>query len=160
MQLRMPLFEVVQKGFGFPSGQETQSFIIGFYHFPSTALGGQQVDSAPHSGGDSTVYGGTHERKDVVQGLPGQSFPGGRLQELRLEAGKQIRSQFDNGQSVNFVLEVGVMTVVPVNVFPFTSAPCKIGIHQVPDGNFIPLNGVDASDIKLGKELCPLLSGS
>ncbi len=178
MQLRMPLFEVVQKGFGFPSGQETQSFIIGFYHFPSTALGGQQVDSAPHSGGDSTVYGGTHERKDVVQGLPGQSFPfprlgvglscgffglcipGGCLQELRLEAGKQIRSQFDNGQSVNFVLEVGVMTVVPVNVFPFTSAPCKIGIHQVPDGNFIPLNGVDASDIKLGKELCPLLSGS
>ena len=61
---------------------------------------------------------------------------------------------------MNFVLEVGVMTVVPVNVFPFTSAPCKIGIHQVPDGNFIPLNGVDASDIKLGKELCPLLSGS
>ncbi|WP_302554764.1 hypothetical protein, partial [uncultured Bilophila sp.] len=33
------------------------------------------VDSAPHSGSDSTVYGGTHERKDVVHGLSGQSFP-------------------------------------------------------------------------------------
>ena len=122
MQLRMPLFEVVQKGFGFLSGQETQSFIVGFYHFPGTALGGQRVDSAPHAGGNSTVYGGTHERKDVVHGLFGQSFPfprlgvglscgffglcipGGRLQELRLETGKQIRGQLDNGQSVNLLL--------------------------------------------------------
>ena len=178
MQLRMPFFKVVQKGLGLFPCQEAQSFIVGFDHFPCTALGGQRVDSAPHAGGDSTIYGGTHEREDVVHGLSGQSFPfprldiglscgffglcipGGRLQELRLETGKQIRGQLDNGQSVNFVLEVGVMTVVPVNVFPFTSAPCKIGIHQVPDGNFIPLNGVDASDIKLGKELCPLLSGS
>ena len=166
MQLRMPLFEVVQKGFGFLSGQETQSFIVGFYHFPGTALGGQRVDSAPHAGGNSTVYGGTHERKDVVHGLSGQSFPfprlgvglscgffglcipGGRLQELRLEAGKQIRGQLDNRQSVNFVLEVGViLTVVLVNVFPFALAPFKIGIHQVPDGDFIPLNGVDASEL-------------
>ena len=43
MQLRMPLFEVVQKGFGFLSGQETQSFIVGFDHFPSTAFGGQRL---------------------------------------------------------------------------------------------------------------------
>ena len=178
MQLRMPLFKVVQKGLGLFPCQEAQSFIVGFYHFPCTTLGGQRVDSAPHTGGDSTVYGGTHERKDVVHGLSGQSFPfprlgvglscgffglcipGGRLQELRLEAGKQIRGQLDNRQSVNFVLEVGViLTVVLVNVFPFAPAPFKIGIHQVPDGDFIPLNGVDASGFKLGKELCPLLSG-
>ena len=175
----MPLFKVVQKGLGLFPCQEAQSFIVGFDHFPCTALGGQRVDSAPHAGGDSTIYGGTHEREDVVHGLSGQSFPfprlgvglscaffglcipGGRLQELRLETGKQIRGQLDNGQSVNFVLEVGViLTVVLVNVFPFAPAPFKIGIHQVPDGDFIPLNGVDASDIKLGKELCPLLSGS
>ena len=178
VQLRMPLFKVVQKGLGFLSGQETQSFIIGRYHFPCAASGGQGVDAAPHAGGDSAVYGGTHERKDVVHGLSGQSFPfprlgvglscgffglcipGGRLQELCLETGKQIRGQLDNGQSVNFVLEVGViLTVVLVNVFPFAPAPFKIGIHQVPDGDFIPLNGVDASGFKLGKELCPLLSG-
>lgn len=178
MQLRMPLFEVVQKGLGLFPCQEAQSFIVGFDHFPCTTLGGQRVDSAPHTGGDSTVYGGTHERKDVVHGLSGQSFPfprpgvglscgffglcipGGRLQELRLEAGKQIRGQLDNRQSVNFVLEVGViLTVVLVNVFPFAPAPFKIGIHQVPDGDFIPLNGVDAGGFKLGKELCPLLSG-
>ena len=61
---------------------------------------------------------------------------------------------------MNFVLEMGViLTVVLVNVFPFAPAPFKIGIHQVPDGDFIPLNGVDASGFKLGKELCPLLSG-
>ena len=178
MQLRMPLFKVVQKGLGLFPCQEAQSFIVGFDHFPCTTLGGQRVDSAPHTGGDSTVYGGTHERKDVVHGLSGQSFPfprlgvglscgffglcipGGCLQELRLEAGKQIRGQLDNGQSVNFVLEMGViLTVVLVNVFPFAPAPFKIGIHQVPDGDFIPLNGVDASGFKLGKELCPLLSG-
>ena len=51
------------------------------------------------------------------------------------------------------------MTVVLVNVLPFAPAPFKIGIHQVPDGDFIPLNGVDAGGLKLGKELCPPLSG-
>lgn len=45
MQLRMPLFKVVQKGLGLFPCQETQSFIVGFYHFPSTALGGQRIDS-------------------------------------------------------------------------------------------------------------------
>ena len=61
---------------------------------------------------------------------------------------------------MNFVLEVGaVLTVVLVNVLPFAPAPFKIGIHQVPDGDFIPLNGVDAGGLKLGKELCPLLPG-
>ena len=60
---------------------------------------------------------------------------------------------------MNFVLEVGViLTVVLVNVFPFAPAPFKIGIHQVPDGDFIPLNGVDTGGLKFGKELCPLLS--
>ena len=130
MQLRMPLFEVVQKGLGLFPCQEAQSFIVGFDHFPCTTLGGQRVDSAPHTGGDSTVYGGTHERKDVVHGLSGQSFPfprpgvglscgffglcipGGRLQELRLEAGKQIWSQIGNRQSVDFGLEVGAMLAV------------------------------------------------
>ena len=136
MQLRMPLFEVVQKGFGFLSGQETQSFIVGFDHFPSTALGGQRVDSAPHAGGNSTVYGGTHERKDVVHGLSGQSFPfprlgvglscgffglcipGGRLQELRLEAGKQIRGQLDKlGKEVCPLLS-GVAGRMPLLCLP------------------------------------------
>ena len=55
VQLRMPLFEVVQKGFGFLSGQKTQPCIIGFYHLPCAALGGQRVDTAPHTGGNGTV---------------------------------------------------------------------------------------------------------
>ena len=60
---------------------------------------------------------------------------------------------------MNFVLEVGViLAVVLVNVLS-SPAPFKIEIHQVPDGDFIPLNGVDASTLKLGKELCPLLPG-
>ena len=60
---------------------------------------------------------------------------------------------------MNFVLEVGViLAVVLVNVLS-SPAPFKIEIHQVPDGDFIPLNGVNASDLKLGKEFCPLLSG-
>lgn len=174
----MPLFKVVQKEFGFLSGQETQPFIVSLYHLPGAALGGQGIDAVPHAGGDSMVYGGANEAEYVVHGLFGQSFPfprlgvglscgffglcipGGCLQELRLETGEQIRGQLDNGQSMNFVLEVGViLTVVLVNVFPFAPAPFKIGIHQVPDGDFIPHNGVDASGPKLGKEFCPLLSG-
>ena len=157
----MSLFKVFQKGFGFLSGQETQSFIVGFYHFPSTALGGQQVDSAPHSGGDSTVYGGTHERKDVVHGLPGQSFPfqrlgvglscgffglcisGMRLQELRLEGGKQIGGQFDHGQCVNFVLEMCLaLSIMLTNVLSFAFAPCKVGIHRSPMATFFRSTGL------------------
>ena len=125
----MPLFKVVQKGLGFLSGQETQPFIVGLYHLPSAALGGQRVDSAPHAGGDSTIYGGTHEREDVVHGLSGQSFPfprlgiglscgffglcipGGRLQELRLEIGKQVWGQLGNGQGVDFGLDMSAILV-------------------------------------------------
>ena len=178
MQLRMPLFKVVQKGLGLFPCQEAQSFIVGFDHFPCTTLSRQRVDSAPHACGDSTVYGRAHERKDIVYSLTGQSFPlsclcvglscaffglcisGNRLQELRLEAGEQIRGQLDNGQSVNFIFEVGViLTVVLVNVFPFALAPFKVGVHQVPNGDSISLNGVDTSGLKLGKELGTFPSG-
>lgn len=130
VQLRMPLFKAVQKGLGFLSGQETQPFIVSLYHFPSAALGGQGIDSAPHACGDGTVYGGTHKAEDVVDGLPGQHFsrrcfgfrlfgglfglciPSRRFQKLRLEAGKQIRSQIGNRQSVDFGLEVGAILAV------------------------------------------------
>ena len=122
VQLRMPLFKAVQKRPDFLSGQETQPFIVGLYHFPSAALGGQGIDSAPHACGAGTVYGGTHKAEDVVDGLPGQHFsrrcfgfrpfgglfglciPSRRFQKLRLEAGKQIRSQIGNRQSVDFGL--------------------------------------------------------
>lgn len=130
VQLRMPLFKVVQKRPDFLSGQETQPFIVGLYHLPSAALGGQRVDSAPHACGDGTVYGGTHKAEDVVDGLPGQHFsrrcfgfrlfgglfglciPSRRFQKLRLEAGKQIRSQIGNRQSVDFGLGVGAILAV------------------------------------------------
>ena len=177
VQLRMPLFKVVQKRPDFLSGQETQPFIVSLYHFPSAALGGQGIDSAPHACGAGTVYGGTHKAEDVVDGLPGQHFsrrcfgfrllgglfglciPSRRFQKLRLEAGKQIRSQIGNRQSVDFGLEVGaILAVVLVNVLPFASAPGKVGVHYLPDGNFVALNGIDAGGIKLGKELYPLLS--
>ena len=177
VQLGVPLFKVVQKCLGFLSGQKTQSFIIGLDHLPCPALGRQRVDSAPHTGGDSTVYGGSHERKNIVYGLPGQGFPlprldvglscglfglcipGGRLQELCLETREQIGGQLDNGQSVNFSFEVGaVLTVVLVNVFSFAPAPRKIRVNDLPDGDFITFNGIDAGGLKLGKELCPLLS--
>ncbi len=178
MQLRMPLFKVVQKGLGLFPCQKAQSFIVGFDHFPCTTLGGQRVDTAPHTCGDGTVYGGSHERKDIVYSLTGQSFPlpypgvglscglfglcipGKRLQELCLETGEQIRGQLGNWQGVNFALEVGVvLTVVLINILPFASAPFKVGMHQVPDGDFIPLNGIDTRGLKLGEELCPFLSG-
>ncbi|WP_370808726.1 hypothetical protein [Bilophila wadsworthia] len=117
VQLRMPLFKAVQKG-------------LDFLSFPSAALGGQGIDSAPHACGDGTVYGGTHKAEDVVDGLPGQHFsrrcfgfrlfgglfglciPSRRFQKLRLEAGKQIRSQIGNRQSVDFGLGVGAILAV------------------------------------------------
>lgn len=46
-----------------------------------------------------------------------------------------------------------------VNVLPFASAPGKVGVHYLPDGNFVALNGIDAGGIKLGEEFCPLFSG-
>lgn len=175
VQLRMPLFKVVQKGLGFLSGQETQSFIIGRYHFPCAASGGQGVDAAPHAGGDSAVYGGTHERKDIVHSLSGQCFPlscsgfgitcglfglcisGRRLQELSLESGKQIGGQFDHGQGVNFVLEMRlVLAIMLADVLSFAFAPCKIGVHQVSDGDLFPFDGVDAGDGNLREEFCAL----
>lgn len=178
MQLWMPLFKVVQKGLGFFPRQETQPFIVSLYHLPSAALGGQGIDSAPHACGDGTVYGGTHKAEDVVDGLPGESFPllgfdlglfrglfllcipGGSIQKLCLEIGKQIRGQLDNRQGVDFGLEVGaILAVVLINVLPFASAPNKVGIHQLPDGDFITLNRIDAGGLKLGKKLCPLLPG-
>ena len=173
VQLRMPLFKVVQKGLGFLSGQETQSFIIDRYHFPCAASGGQGVDAAPHAGGDSAVYGGTHERKDIVHSLSGQCFPlscsgfgitcglfglcisGRRLQELSLESGKQIGGQFDHGQCVNFVLEMlFVLAIMLADVLSFAFAPFKVGVHQVSDGDFFPFDGVDAGDGNLRKEFC------
>lgn len=113
----MTLFEIIQKGFGFLSGQEAQSFIVGFDHLPCAALGGQRIDAAPCAGGDGTSYGGVHEREDMVHGLPGQCFPlpcsgfgiscgpfarcipGRRFQELRLEIGTQIRGQLTTGRA-------------------------------------------------------------
>lgn len=177
MQLRMTLFEIVQKGLGFLSGQEAQSFIVGFDHLPCAALGGQRIDAAPYAGGDGTVYGGAHEREDIVHGLPGQCFPlpcsrggiscglfklcipGRRFQELRLEIGKQIRGQFNDREGMNFGLEMGaVLAIMLVNVLSFASTPGKVGIDDLPDGDFIPFNGIDAGGLKLGKEFCPLFS--
>lgn len=178
VQLQMTLFKIVQKGFGFLSGQEAQSFIVGFDHLPCAALSGQRIDAAPYAGGDGTVYGGAHEREDIVHGLPSQCFPlpcfrfgiscglfalcipGRRFQELRLEIGKQIRGQFNDREGMNFGLEMGaVLAVMLVNILSFASAPGKVGIDDLPDGDFIPFNGIDAGGLKLGKEFCPLFSG-
>ena len=61
---------------------------------------------------------------------------------------------------MNFGLEMGVvLTVMLVNVFPLASAPRKVSINDLPDGDFITFNGIDAGSLKFGKELCPLLSG-
>ena len=176
MQLRMPLFKVVQKGLGLFPCQKAQSFIVGFDHFPCTTFGGQRVDTAPHTCSESTIYGGSHERKDIVYSLTGQSFPlpylgvglscglfglcipGKRLQELCLETGEQIRGQLDNWQGVNFVLEVSaVLTVMLIDVLPFASAPGKIRIDDFTDGDFLALDSGNARDCELGKELFPFL---
>ena len=175
MQLGMTLFKVVQKGLGFLSGQETQPFIVGRHHFPCTALGGQRVDSAPHTRGDSMVYGRSHERKDIVHGLPGQRFPfpcsgfglacalfglripGRCLQKLSFEGGKKIGRQFDHRQGVNFILEMRlILTIVLADGLSFAFAPFKVGVHQVSDGDFFPFDGGDASDGNLRKEFCAL----
>lgn len=179
MQLRVALFEVVQQGFGFLSGQEAQPFIVGFDHFPCSALSGQRIDAAPSAGGDGPVNGGTHEAENVVDGLASQSFsrfcpggghdgvtlfglciPGGSFQELRLEVGKQIGGQLDYRQPMNFGLEMGaVLAVMLFNILPFASAPSKVSVNDLTDGDFITFNGIDAGSLKLGKELCSLISG-
>lgn len=175
VQLRMPLFKVVQKSLGFLSGQKTQPFIVSRYHFPCAASGGQGVDAAPHAGGDGAVYGGTHERKDIVHGLSGQCFPlpcsgfgitcgpfglcisGRRLQELRLEGGKKIGGQFNHGQGVNFVLEMRlVLAIMLADVLSFAFAPCKVSVHQVSDGALFTFDGVDAGNGNLREEFCAL----
>ena len=172
MQLRMPLFKVIQKGLGLLSGQEAQPFVVGFDHRPCAASGGQGINAAPHAGGNGAVDGGAHEGKDVVHGLPGQSFslssscglalfgfsiPCGRFQELCLEVGEQIRSQLDYGQAMNFVLEMRrVLAIMLVNVFPLASAPGKIGINEVPCGHFFAFHGIDAGNGNFSKEFCPL----
>ena len=61
---------------------------------------------------------------------------------------------------MNFGLEMGaVLAVMLVNVLSLASAPGKVGIDDLPDGDFIPFNGIDAGGLKLGKEFCPLFSG-
>ena len=74
MQLRMPLFEVVQKGFGLLSGQETQSFIVGFYHLPRPALGGQRVDATPCTSGDSLFMAERMNEKMLFTVCPARVF--------------------------------------------------------------------------------------
>lgn len=176
VQLRMTLFEIIQKGFGFLSGQEAQSFIVGFDHLPCAALGGQRIDAAPCAGGDGTVYGGAHERKNIVHGLPGKSFPGlclgdgldgaalfglcipgGRGEQFSLEIGEQPSTQIGNRQIVNFGFEVGaVLAVVLVNILPFASAPFKVGFHELADCHSVAGCRVYACDGDLGNEFCPL----
>ena len=174
MQLRMPFFKVIQKGPGFLSGQEAQPFVVGFDHCPCAASGGQRIGATPHASGNGTVYGGAHERKDVVHGLPGQSFPPsssrgpsgglfgfcipcGRFQELCLEAGEQIRSQLHHGQTMNFILEMRrVLAIMLINVFPLASAPGKVGIHEVLCGHFFALHRSDAGNGNFRKEFGPL----
>ena len=178
MQLRMPLFEIVQQDFRFFLGQEAQSFIVGLHHFPGATLGGQRVDSAPHARGGYAIDRGAHEAEDIIDSLPGQGFPllrfgfglsrsllgfcvpGGSRQKLGLEVGKQIGGQIGNGQGVNFGLEVSaVLAVVLVNVLPFAPAPSQIVVHDHADGHFVALDGIDAGGFKFGKEFCPLGSG-
>ncbi len=119
------------------------------------------------------VYGRSHERKDIVHGLPGQRFPfpcsgfglacalfglripGRCLQKLSFEGGKKIGRQFDHRQGVNFILEMRlILTIVLADGLSFSFAPCKIGVHQVSDGDFFPFDGVDAGDGNLRKEFC------
>lgn len=174
MQLWMPLFEVVQKGFGFLSGQKTQSFIVGPDHLPCSALGGQRVDSAPCAGSDGTVYGGAHEAENVVDCLASQSFsgfclilgldaaplfgfciPGGCGEQLRLEIGEESRTQIGNRQIVNLSLEMGlVLAVVLVNVLPFASTPFKVGVHELTDCHIVAGSRVYTRDGDLGNEFC------
>ncbi|WP_459626007.1 hypothetical protein [Bilophila wadsworthia] len=121
------------------------------------------------------VYGRSHERKDIVHGLPGQRFPfpcsgfglacalfglripGRCLQKLSFEGGKKIGRQFDHRQGVNFILEMRlILTIVLADGLSFAFAPFKVGVHQVSDGDFFPLDGGDASDGNLRKEFCAL----
>lgn len=171
----MPLFEVIQEGLGFFSGQKTQSFIVCSDHLPCSALGGQRVDSAPCAGSDGTVYGGAHEAENVVHGLASQSFsglclipgldaaplfgfciPGGCGEQLRLEIGEESRTQIGNRQIVNLGLEMGlVLAVVLVNVLPFASTPFKVGVHELTDCHIVAGSRVYTRDGDLGNEFCP-----
>lgn len=111
----------------------TDLFVTDSY-LQRSALGGQRIDAAPCAGGDCTIYGGAHEREDMVHGLAGQCFPlpcsgfgiscgpfarcipGRRFQELRLEIGTQIRGQFNDRECMNFDLEMGaVLAILLVN---------------------------------------------
>ncbi|MDE7064082.1 MAG: hypothetical protein K2O70_01235, partial [Desulfovibrionaceae bacterium] len=49
--------------------------------------------------------------------------------------------------------------VMLVNVFSLASAPREVSINDLPDGDFITFNGIDAGSLKLGKKLCAFFSG-
>ena len=56
---------------------------------------------------------------------------------------------------MNFILEMRlILTIVLADGLSFAFAPCKIGVHQVSDGDFFPFDGVDAGDGNLRKEFC------
>ncbi|WP_370650263.1 hypothetical protein, partial [uncultured Desulfovibrio sp.] len=61
---------------------------------------------------------------------------------------------------MNFGLEMGaVLAVMLVNVLSLASAPGKVSVNDLPNGDSIAFNGIDAGGLKLGKEFCPLFSG-
>ncbi|WP_165177804.1 hypothetical protein [Desulfovibrio sp. ZJ369] len=179
MQLRMPLFKVIQKSFGFIPREEAQSFIIGLDHFPCASPGGQGIGATPCAGSYAPVDGGSQEAENAVYGLTCQSLPGLRpghgldsnilfgfcvalwgSEQFRLEIGEQSGTQVGNRQIVDFSFEVGaILAVVLVNVFPLTAAPCEVGVHELPDRYPVTGCGVYAGIGDFGNEFCPFTFG-
>ncbi|WP_302292790.1 hypothetical protein [Bilophila wadsworthia] len=130
MQLRMPLFKAVQKGLDFLSGQETNLSLLAFTIFQVPPLVDKGLTPLHMPVATARFMAERIKLKMLLDGLPGQHFsrrcfgfrlfgglfglciPSRRFQKLRLEAGKQIRSQIGNRQSVDFGLGVGAILAV------------------------------------------------
>lgn len=179
VQLMMPKFQISQQSLCLIAGEEAQTLIIDLCHLPDTTSRGERIAAAPEFCCNGVINGGTHEAEDVIDGLGSQQLacfgaglfgvalhgffglcvPGGRVQQVRLEAGEQIGIQLCNGQGVDFGLQVGaVLAVVLIDVLALASSPVHIAIYGLTDGHFSLFDGIDARSSEGCQKFCSFIS--
>lgn len=179
VQLMMPEFQVSQQSFCLVTGKETQTLVVDLCHLPDATSRGERIAAAPEFGCNGVIDGGTHEAENVVDGLGSQQLglfglillggdprrlsrlgvSGRGIQQFSFERGKQIGVQIDNGRCMDSVPEMGVvLTVMLIDILPFTSSPLNVGIQGLSDSHLTLRDGIDASTAKSDKKFYSFIS--
>ena len=179
VQLMMPKFQISQQSLCLITGKKTQALVVDLCHLPDAASRGERIAAAPELGCNGVIDGGTHEAENVVNGLGSQQLayfcvglfgvalhgffllcvPGGRVQQICLEAGEQVGIQLCYGQGVDFALQMGaVLAVMLIDVLPLTSSPLNIAIYSLTDGHFSLFDGIDTRSSEGCQKFCPFIS--